>query len=300
MTTYLDPDAASVALLISDMESSFLFNRHNLRPVLSMPYTVSNWSILKYIWGSDALFNTQKLKLGDTVFYGVVARSKINNKLYLVLRGTETILEWIEDAEFALIYHPASGGKVEEGFYSVYSSLTVEGTPILDWLKANTNTVNSIVVSGHSLGASLSTYLAAEIKADKDIKAFCVLKSIASPKTGNKVFVNWCEEQFKGCSTVYNYDKDIVPDLPPLDDYATLPSATYISMYHNPLGIPDNIVANHMCATYAYMLDNNITDWKALPELATILSIKPSVRLLDTIIVNLVTWIISKIRNLFR
>ncbi len=261
----IDAEAARLALLVMDLEQMFLSDMGNLKPK-PFHYALNNnhWTLVKYIWGLDALFDEQRNHIGKKVFYGAIVKSKFNKKTIAALRGTETLIEWGEDAEGFLIPHKLSGGRVEEGFYSIYSSLTVEDVPILDWLRSNLSEDDTVVFSGHSLGSSLCSYLAVEVAADATIKAGSYLKTIASPKPGDQVFADWCYRTLKSGSVVYNFSRDVVPDLPPGDDYKHLSCVRVIPWVSNKY-VPGGIVASHMPDTYAYLLDSSCANWSTIP-----------------------------------
>jgi hypothetical protein len=67
------------------------------------------YSYLATIWGNDftAIFDPT---IADTVSYGFLAVSP-SGELVTVIRGTDTILEWVDDAQFYFVVNPVPGGR---------------------------------------------------------------------------------------------------------------------------------------------------------------------------------------------
>lgn len=160
-------------------------------------------------------------------FYGYIARNKNTQDDFAVaIRGTEGLVEWWDDASaymvpFAQVPH---AGRVAHGFDRIYSTLKIEQHPRaagpllqagplselqgsfadqleqlhkrLEESSARKAIVNEqkgrperpYIVTGHSLGAALTTLFVMENKEKQkfDITTSC---KFASPRVGNMVFV---------------------------------------------------------------------------------------------------------------
>lgn len=152
-------------------------------------------------------------------FAGYIARS-LDNPLQqaVVIRGTESGLDWLSDFEFVLesFHEVPHSGKTERGFTNLYRSMTIEyeDTSLpsqslisgLDQLPAGTR----LVVTGHSLGSSLAT-LHAFVAGSKQIDVELV--TFASPRVGDHAFVQAFQQMKIKNTRIFNHP-DIVPKVP--------------------------------------------------------------------------------------
>ncbi len=138
---------------------------------------------------------------GEVVTFGYVAINPATLELVVALRGTATIFEWIHDAEFLLVKNPVSSmGLVDDGFAELYRSLRVgpEKTApslIAAVVIAASSVVKpnptSLVVTGHSLGASLATLFALDASIQSKFNQLGNAPSLytfASPRVGDHGF----------------------------------------------------------------------------------------------------------------
>jgi hypothetical protein len=116
---------------------------------------------------------TQKrCRLGDIVVYGYLARNHVDPTRYAAaIRGTSGFAEWVIDADFFLRDAPSSpGAKVEQGFWSVYDTMTpvgLDGVQIgVDAADGIAKTVGeaTVTICGHSLGSAVATYLSFDVE----------------------------------------------------------------------------------------------------------------------------------------
>lgn len=214
------------------------------------------------------------------IFYGFIAHSDANpSEAVLAIRGTSNGVEWWDDANsLGLTAFKVPGcGYVALGFARIYDTLELVETPqaagaaapnslrqvgsfsaqVAAHLKRRAQAAistqavapPSIEVTGHSLGAALATYYAAE-NALLDKAQNPELCTFASPKVGDQTFVN----AFNGLGLtswrVVN-KQDIVPQLPPLFSYHVDTEQLYNS---------DNLVQPglgcwHDLMTYLHLID---------------------------------------------
>jgi len=196
-----------------------------------------DYTIESYITGRDALFCTQALQLGEVVFYGFVAVSKVDGSRVAVIRGTATAREWLIDAEGFMV--PTPFGGVEQGFYSVANTLTLS----FDKSKP-------ITFVGHSLGAALATYLTYNAAITG-----CMVKGMffASPKPGNSTFAQTFDSIVgRNNYVTYTYKRDMVPHTPPsLFGFKTLSNEQILPPCD---AIRSSLACNHHATTYAKLL----------------------------------------------
>lgn len=160
----------------------------------------------------------------DPVFGAVLSD---DNFIWVAMRGTITSREWAQDFEYQqekfldsksttqvklhFLTTTTNGDKpfVHKGFVDAYMNFRKD---LLDTLKnINADKSKTIIVSGHSLGAGISTILGTDI-ADNGYKA--VVYNFASPRVGDQVFCNLITSLGLKIFRIVN-TADIVPNLPP-------------------------------------------------------------------------------------
>ncbi len=244
-------DAAIMAILqaeVMDMYNKGACNALNPAAPAGF-YLTSAWEIDGYLIARDTIFDDSGVLTlsADTVFYGVLAHNKADEKQFAaIVRGTEGFKEWLIDAEVKhshVPYYPGGQcGSVEEGFFSVYYTMQflarddhsrANVTPAWEGIKNKVGD-GSLIVSGHSLGAALATYLAFDLTSlgglDDNLQA-CFF---ASPRPGDKTFSQVFGKKVSRY-VVYNYERDVVPHLPPLGIFYPLHIPLRILRY-SPLG----------------------------------------------------------------
>lgn len=137
----------------------------------------------------------------------------------VVFRGTIGVFDWFDDFEFWQVDFPdiKNGGMVEEGFASLYSSLSVvipgaAGQQSLKDFMVTLGGSRSITVVGHSLGGALAILHAAVI-ANNDSSLSPELYTFAAPMVGDATFVATFEQLVPNSYRIYN-KPDLVPTLP--------------------------------------------------------------------------------------
>lgn len=225
--------------------------------------------IVGYLYGKDTLVPDHvggPLQMLDvTTCYGIIVHR--DNELVVAIRGTDGILEWIEDAEFLhKAYCPknpipaAIDATVEQGFWGIYETLEFadqdgkvvgSATEIIAQLG---QTVDGVVVAGHSLGAPLATYLTLDL-ARSDLGDKVRGCYFASPHPGNAAFGTFFHDNVANY-VVYNYVMDIVPRVPPtLLGYQSLPNRRVITPTAAKADVTFDVGCNHHVVCYLAMLD---------------------------------------------
>jgi triacylglycerol lipase len=269
MSPFTNEEAAKMALLAMYAEDTYetagKIPETVVQPKIDPRVAAAGWDFVAYITAQDAILDEKSMGLGKTVFYGFLARSVSNADQYIaVIRGTEGIVEWIEDAEFTPVNHPL-GGKVEDGFFSIYSSmeyLKADGTsvPVAAGI-AQEVSGKQVTVIGHSLGSAIATYLTLDLAVSRKVNVSACL--FASPRTGNLDFVNHFDQSV-ATYAVYDYWLDLVPTVPGLFGYSALPKTTKIAP--NVEVIRVSPACNHHAICYAQLLFPSSVDVKNLPE----------------------------------
>ena len=213
------------------------------------------YTFIQPIYGSD-LSTDADPTAGDTVSYGFLATSS-TGELVAVIRGTDSILEWIDDAQFYFVYNPIAGsrGFTEEGFSAIYQSLRLgKSTSSQSVVKAiagyvKTGTAKSVTVTGHSLGGALATLLALDVVHNSTEKT-PVLYTFASPRVGEELFASDFNEQVPTKYRVYN-STDVVPYIP-LWPYVSV--KTPFKLTPNSHQVDTGIACSHHLTTYLWLM----------------------------------------------
>jgi hypothetical protein len=158
--------------------------------------TAAGYEYLQTIYGDD-LATDIDAHLGDTVSFGFLALSSAG-ELVAAIRGTDTILEWMHDAEFLMVPSPVRGvlGVTDDGFTAIYKSLRLKrlesdapNVLVIDFIRSyvTTGEAKTVTLCGHSLGAALATLLTADVA----VNTGCgepLSYTFASPRVGDHIF----------------------------------------------------------------------------------------------------------------
>lgn len=138
-----------------------------------------------------------------------------DGKIYLVFRGTESDLDWVDDADIFQAAYPSSiaagYGNVHHGFMTIYSSMR-------DAVLSAVNVAgsgSSFYFTGHSLGGALSTLAVPDVLTNSSFHPGTQMfhYSLASPRVGDPDFAYQYNSQAVVTYRVVNTE-DIVPDSP--------------------------------------------------------------------------------------
>lgn len=234
----------------------------------------ARWTVVGYLTAVDAILLPQRqMGQGVEVCYGVLARNRADPTKHVVaIRGTEGMVEWIEDAQFVLINHPGGAGRVEGGFWNIYASMQFKvnsgdaGVPAKDGVTAAIGANGTVTVAGHSLGSALATFLAFDPAAPALLGARVSACLFASPHPGDDAFAHAFDVSLSGRYVLYNYFLDAVPRVPFGPDYAHLPTVIDLRPSDAQARIRFDLGCNHHIVCYCAMLDYAQTD--AAPKIA--------------------------------
>lgn len=178
-----------------------------------------NYMVVAPVYGNDLATDANPERQNRIVSFGFVAQDDAGNAV-VSIRGTEGILEWVQDARFLTVKCPflAGAGETEDGFTCVYESLRTgndpAAKPLVDALPtAFPRPVTSLTICGHSLGASLATLLAMDVAANTGMGKLLTSITFASPRTGNPSFADTYNQVVPNTLRIANR-LDIVPKLP--------------------------------------------------------------------------------------
>ena len=266
-----NPEAVDFGYLVAFAEG--MYAPQSVTPGDGGRVTDAGWDILGHLIARDSILpdnnslaphDAKTLQLGALVFYGYLARYHADPARYAAaVRGTNGFAEWVIDADFFLRDAPSSpGAKVEQGFWSVYDTMTLVG---LDGAQIGVNAADGIAsavgaatvtICGHSLGSAVATYLSFDVAKLVGANASACL--FASPRTGDLAWTTAYAATVTTCRLL-NYILDVVPyvplDAPPAFQYSTLASAEIILPSAAQAEIKFDIVCDHNVICYCAMID---------------------------------------------
>ncbi len=270
-TPITNPQAVDFGYLVAFAEGMYLPG--SITPGDGARVAAAGWDIVAHLIARDSILPDMKslgptdpkaLQLGALVFYGYLARNHADPTRYAAaIRGTSGFAEWVIDADFFLRDSPSSpGAKVEQGFWSVYDSMTLVG---LDGVQIGAKAADGIAsavdqgnvtVCGHSLGSAVATYLSFDVAKLLGVRASACL--FASPRTGDLAWTTAYAGKVAACRLM-NYILDVVPyvplDAPPAFQYSTLPSAEIILPLSAQAEVRFDVVCDHNVICYCAMID---------------------------------------------
>ncbi|MCB1034712.1 MAG: lipase family protein [Acidobacteria bacterium] len=127
------------------------------------------------------------------------------------------LLDWIDDLFVQPISAPGLEGKVDENFFGAVESLWPQVTAAVKELGGGSAPV---FVTGHSKGGPMASIASALLAKSEGITPQGVFL-FASPRPGDATFASFYEGLIP--KTVrYEYQDDLVPHLPPTEDFAKL------------------------------------------------------------------------------
>jgi Lipase (class 3) len=199
----------------------FVYAAENPATTAPLTYNIPfGYQLVNTIYGNDLATDIDPVK--DIVPFGFIAKGPAPaNDFVVAIRGTASIWEWIQDARYLKVTCPfAQGaGQTEDGFTDVYMSLVVASNGslprLVDVLKAlfAATPGATLTITGHSLGASLATLLALDVKENAGIAPSVV--TFASPLVGDAQFTLTYNTEVLDTWRIANR-VDLVPKVPPV------------------------------------------------------------------------------------
>ena len=292
MATPLDPaQAAFYGQFVAAAYDMYKVNEDDLRPApLNIP---AGWELSAWINMSDFLF-----QIRDPKFYGIVVHEIANpDNRIVAIRGTEGLIEWIDDAaSIAMVpfKQVPSAGRVAFGFDNIYSTMkvvpvlhAVAGRAVaalaepeltgsfgdqLEQLALRRESERGVarefapdrirrdrptVVTGHSLGSALATLFVLE-NSVKHKFDITLISTLASPKVGNLEFKHVFDTLPLTSWRVVNI-RDAVPKLPPAIPFILdYEHIAEAYSFDSWLFAKKNLGCYHSIDTYLHWLNNNL------------------------------------------
>jgi lipase (class 3) len=229
----------------------------------------TNYTVVTTIYCNDLGTDINPLRVNNIVSIGLVLQDTGTGDVVLAVRGTEGIMEWVQDARFSLVSCPfaAGAGNTEDGFTAMYNSFRIgsdakASAPLCSALATlkfpkPVSATTSVTVCGHSLGGALATLLGLDVAVNTIFKNPTVY-TYASPRTGDSAFTAFYDHMVPNTIRVANR-MDLVPKLPmpPLYDHVSTPSELNpVQMLPLPpkVLVKPTLACEHILDTYLYLL----------------------------------------------
>ena len=245
---------ARLVKIAEDVQPAAEYSAQNKADILALGY-----AFLETLYGNELAtdFNPH---LGEKVTYGFLAVSGAQ-ELVAIVRGTDTILEWIHDAAFLMLPNPIHGGAgmTEDGFTAIYKSLRTDRNPQSTSAAASigsyvhAGTANSVAIAGHSLGGALATLLTLDVALNTECRQ-PVVYTYASPRTGDHFFAGSFNGAVAQSYRIYNRS-DLVPNLPPFLPLPYEHTNTGVELVAPMNAIEGNLGCEHHLTTYQWLMD---------------------------------------------
>ena len=139
----------------------------------------------------------------------------IGTDVFVVIRGTKTPLEWFDDFAAEPVPFLAAGepwGKIGRGYSRIFSDLGPQIIEALRTYRRGGNSLDTVYVTGHSLGAALAHLAAATIAQEFGVKP--ITYTFSGPRAGDSVFADAMQAAGLETWRMFNTE-DIVPTVPP-------------------------------------------------------------------------------------
>jgi hypothetical protein len=143
--------------------------------------------------------------------FGFVATRDGSQDIFVIIRGTITPLEWLDDFTIQPVPFAQGWGNTTQGFNSIYTQLIPGILAALGNLQNAGLPLTNIYITGHSLGAALAHLAAAGIYIGLNAKS--ISYTYCGPRAGDPAFAN-SHDQTLTTWRIFNTE-DIVPTVPP-------------------------------------------------------------------------------------
>lgn len=171
------------------------------------------------------LLGTVRTAEKDAPIFAYVALDKANRVMYIIIRGTITAEEWGFDFKFAqnmltgqqslktfarVNWNCNGDPLVHTGFYELFWQIQPR---IQQLVMGSITCADRVVISGHSLGAAISSLTAVYVSSNLTKKPIFVY-TFGEPRVGNESYARCITEHFPNRFWRISNSEDIVPQVP--------------------------------------------------------------------------------------
>ena len=227
-----------------------------------------NYTVLKTLYACDLATDIHPNRPCDDGWktMGILATNDADpNDVFIAIRGTLTVWEWIQDVKFfpKPFTNVTGSGLTEDGFTDMYQSFSLQSSAspgvFINALIALLPATATVTVTGHSLGAAIATLCALDLAAHS--KFPLTVYTLASPRVGDLTFHNVYDSTVLNSFRVVNR-LDIVPKTPPPPLYIHVGDESELI----PSGqVNQTIPCEHHLTTYLNLLATEIGTQAAYP-----------------------------------
>lgn len=153
-----------------------------------------------------------------TDLQGLIGILPTTKSIYIIIRGSSSILNWMDDFEVRLVPYstfPECNCTVHTGFYKSALAVAEKATAVVKSLQIQYPGY-SIVSTGHSYGASCALLLAMEFihQGITNVQVY----NYGQPRTGDSKYAAFVNSKIKEYYRT-THNRDIVPHLPPIEGF---------------------------------------------------------------------------------
>ena len=152
-----------------------------------------------------------------TDLQGYIGTLASSQTIYVVLRGSSSIMNWLDDFEVKFVSYesyPNCNCSVHNGFYRSALGVKNKTIEIVKFLK-NIYPNYSVVITGHSYGASCGQLLAMELEKEGILTK---IYNYGQPRVGDSKYATFVNSVIKeNWRTTHNQDS--VPHVPPMEGF---------------------------------------------------------------------------------
>ena len=134
----------------------------------------------------------------------------LDNIIYVVFRGSASVLNWIDDSKVIKMPYPYCNCSVHSGFYT--SSINIIGQTLASVLQLTAKyPTSNIIVTGHSYGASCAQLISLELLQNNITSS---VYNFGQPRIGDDAFSDFANKNLDGNLFRFVHNRDMVPHTP--------------------------------------------------------------------------------------
>ena len=180
----------------------------------------------------------------ESNIFGLVAWNQATSTALIAFRGTQTIMDWIDDVDAVAVPYlaVAGAGLVHMGFQLVYEHIRRNVAQIV---ASGCKGAKRVLVTGHSLGGAVAVLGGFDIAKNVTPGVVPELYTLAGPRTGAPDFAANFNKLIPVCYRIVNF-MDVVPQVPLPPLYQHVGQEVLVHGGFRPL----DVIYAHLLTTY--------------------------------------------------